>query len=151
MRKLRQNGERWTSQICSLIQLKARSSSCYSVMQRKESIMPSRSTHHPNSTYLAHQQQTLQCHQLLLIFSESYALKGWEKCFPKSTERTKKGKKKRNNHLLYTNSTSETELIFLWAEKGWSTTLLGTGWSTTLLRERLVKIFSLTVSKRNGR
>lgn len=61
--------------------------------KKKESFMLPRSTHHPNFIYLAHQQQTLQCHQILLIFSESYGLKGWVKCFPKSSECTKKGGK----------------------------------------------------------
>lgn len=62
--------------------------------KKKESFMLPRRTYHPNFIYLVHQQQTLQCHQILLIFSESYGLKGWVKCFPKSSECTKKGGKK---------------------------------------------------------
>lgn len=64
----------------------------------------------PKIIYLVHQQQTLQCHQLLLIFSESHALKGWVKWFPKSTECTKKGKKKVTSAT--SNFTSERELMF---------------------------------------
>lgn len=64
----------------------------------------------PKLIYLVHQQQTLQCHQLLLSFSESHGLKGWVKRFPKSTECTKKGNKKIRSAT--SNFTSETELMF---------------------------------------
>lgn len=94
MRKLRQKEERWVSQICSLIQLQACSSPFYYLLQRKESIVPSRSTHNPNLFTWFISNKLLQCHQLLLIFSESHGLKGWVKCFPKSTECTKKEKRK---------------------------------------------------------
>lgn len=117
---------------------------------KKESFMLPRSTHHPNFIYLVHQQQTLQCHQILLIFSESYGLKGWVKCFPKSSECTKKGGKKIRS-ATYKFQVRDRANASIRAEKGWSTILLRTGWSTTLLTESLVMIFSLTISKRNGR